>query len=187
MKDNSITTILIIAIVVLGGLFVYNSFRISSLSNVNAPVTGAAVVNANPVKLPSGIPAMYGSELSVSYDKVQESMDILNQYDDIQDGSRGSKAITLSNDLQSRYIKIGMSIGCEFCCGAQALISKNGQPACGCAHSGAMRGLAKYLLQTLASHFSDQDILNELVKWKTLFFPQQMASTNNQPTQVGGC
>ena len=55
-------------------------------------------------------------------------------------------------------------------CGAKTLVFSNGERACGCAHSYAMRGLAKYLL-TKHPEMSDTEILNELGKWKVLFFP----------------
>lgn len=51
-----------------------------------------------------------------------------------------------------------------------------GDAACGCAHSFAMRGLAKYLITNHGSEFTDEQILDELAKWKTLFFPTPMAT-----------
>jgi len=69
-----------------------------------------------------------------------------------------------------RYIRIGSSISCEYCCGAQSIIFSNGERACGCAHSYAMRGLAKYMLIEHPD-VSDAVILEELGKWKVLFFP----------------
>ena len=114
------------------------------------------------------MPEVYGSELSVSYDDVSQdnpqladaTIEKLTKYEDIE----------LSSDLMSRYIKVGSSISCEYCCGAQAIIFSNGQRACGCAHSYAMRGLAKYLLKNHAD-MNDDAILEELGKWKVLFFP----------------
>jgi len=51
-----------------------------------------------------------------------------------------------------------------------------GDAACSCAHSFAMRGLAKYLITNHGgAEFSDEQILEEMAKWKTLFFPQIMA------------
>jgi len=37
-----------------------------------------------------------------------------------------------------------------------------------------MRGLAKYLIKNHNSEYSDDEILEELGKWKTLFFPAQI-------------
>jgi len=125
--------------------------------------------------LPTGTPAVYGPELGISYDDPVSGLDILNQYDDLVSGSRGSKRITLSAGTQKRYMAIGTSMACEYCCGADTLILPDGSPACGCAHSGAMRGLAKYLLSK-HPEMSDEKILEEVGKWKVLSFPQQMVS-----------
>ena len=76
----------------------------------------------------------------------------------------------LNSAQMVRYIKIAGSISCEYCCGADAIIFSNGEAACGCAHSYAMRGLAKYLLIN-NPEMSDYEILSELGKWKVLFFP----------------
>ena len=70
-----------------------------------------------------------------------------------------------------RYIDIGLQISCEYCCGADSIIFSNGKAACGCAHSYAMRGLAKYLIKNHGTEFTDDEILEELGKWKVLFFP----------------
>ncbi len=148
--------------------------------------------------IPSGTPEVYGTELGVSYDKPIEGLAILQKLDN---------QITLEGQLEERYIKIGTSISCEFCCDAKSITFADGKPACGCAHSFAMRGLAKYLLKNHGDTMTDQQILNELVKWKTLFFPKQMTEravqlaadngnfdqellnkvNSSVPDMVGGC
>lgn len=213
--------ILNISLVVVGLMFVvlvFGQFQLNSLDN-KVSATAAAVTqtttgsSSDTIKLqsalkqisPVGVPAVYGQELGVNYNDPVNSMNILNQYDDYPGpNGRASKPINLSASLEARYIKMGSMIGCEYCCGAQALIDNKGAPACACAHSGAMRGLAKYLLQK-HPEMTDDQILNELVKWKILFFPQDMAkeylatqgvtlsgssnpqSGSNVPSQVGGC
>ncbi len=83
--------------------------------------------------------------------------------------------ITLSDDDRERYINILFTmhdgISCEYCCGARSVIFSDGSPACGCEHSFAMRGLAKYLITEHGDAFSDTEIAEEIGKWKTLFFP----------------
>ena len=79
--------------------------------------------------------------------------------------------LNLEGENLQRYIQTLIQISCEYCCGAKSIIFTNGQPACGCAHSYAMRGLAKYLLINHGSEFTDDQILEELGKWKVLFFP----------------
>ncbi len=163
----------IIFISVLALLLTYNIGKIygsngsSSITGAVTSVTGIGTVSALDVS-PKGVPEIYGSELGVSYDDVSPNnpqladatIEKLSKYEDD----------TLSSDLMTRYIKIGSSISCEYCCGAQAIIFSNGQRACGCAHSYAMRGLAKYLLKNHAD-MTDDAILEELGKWKVLFFP----------------
>ncbi|MEK6841816.1 MAG: hypothetical protein AABX91_01555 [Nanoarchaeota archaeon] len=118
--------------------------------------------------IPNGVPAIYGKTLGVSYDDVSANnpsladatIKKLRAYEDTQ----------LDDAAMARYIRIGSSISCEYCCGADAIIFANGQRACGCAHSYAMRGLAKYLLIN-NPEMTDLEILSELGKWKVLFFP----------------
>ena len=155
-------------IAILAILLVYNFGKITNNGNSGTGLaTGIGSVSALDI-LPKGVPAIYGQELGVKYDDVsasnvrlaEETMAKLTKYEDMQ----------LNNATMTRYIRIGSSISCEYCCGAKAIIFSNGQRACGCAHSYAMRGLAKYLLINHPD-MTDIEILNELGKWKVLFFP----------------
>ena len=129
--------------------------------------------------IPKGVPRIYGSELGISFDdisasnpqKTEATIALLGAFDTQNSG----KFITLSGELKQRYIKIASQISCEYCCGAESIIFSNGEAACGCAHSFAMRGVARYLLANHASEFTDEQILEELGKWKTLFFPTILA------------
>ncbi len=168
-KSNTETNIQYAIIAVLVVLLIYSGIKIYGTDNItgNSISTGIGTVSALDV-LPKGIPEVYGSELGVSYSDVSASnpgladatMEKLSKYEDMP----------LDNETMTRYIKIGSSIACEYCCGAKTLVFSNGERACGCAHSYAMRGLAKYLL-TEHSDMTDLEILNELGKWKVLFFP----------------
>lgn len=153
--------------------------------------------------IPRGVPAVYGSELGVSFEDPVNSLNVLAGLDGDLYKTGKIKFADLSAENQQRYINIGTSISCEYCCDATSITFADGRVACGCAHSAAMRGLAKYLLQNHASEYSDSQILGELTKWKTLFFPKQMlqkaiqlkeqngeinATTLNElPDMVGGC
>lgn len=119
---------------------------------------------------PTGTPAIYGAELGVNYDDVSEANPGLADQT-IGKLSGYDTGISLEGEQLNRYIKIGSSISCEYCCGAPSIIFSNGQAACGCAHSYAMRGLAKYLIKNHGSEYTDEQILEELGKWKVLFFP----------------
>src|SRR3989344_439719 len=207
---NLVYVLLALAIVMLG----FNQYQ---LLTVNTPktastglLTGQAIAGVSQPQqsqadmqavlakvMPKGVPEVYGAELKVSFDDPVKSIDILANFDaDLNPGKGGIKFEELTEIQKQRYLKIGFSIACEYCCGVQSLITKDGQPSCACAHSAAMRGLAKYLLKNHEAQFTDEQILDHLTKWKTLFFPQQMVakymqsqgiSINSLPQQVGGC
>ena len=169
-KSHTETKVQYVIIIVLAGLLIFNGVKIYGANgNItgNAIATGIGTVSALSV-LPEGTPEIYGSELGVSFNDVSASnpqladatMAKLTKYEDMQ----------LNKEQMERYVKIGSSIACEYCCGAKTLVFSNGERACGCAHSYAMRGLAKYLL-TKHPDMTDEQILNELGKWKVLFFP----------------
>jgi hypothetical protein len=157
-------------VVVLALLLVYNVGKNSGGESVvtgNTIATSGGVVSASKI-MPTGVPEVYGEELGVKYDDVsaknsqttETAIQKLSAYEDAK----------LTKEQMDRYVKIGSSIACEYCCGAKTLIFSNGERACGCAHSYAMRGLAKYMLINHPD-VSDEQILNELGKWKVLFFP----------------
>jgi hypothetical protein len=169
MKGGKASTELYVQIGVIVTLLlviVFNFGRIYAGSGTGI-ATGIPLVSASEI-IPKGVPVIYGKEMGVSYDDVSlnnpkladATIAKLTIYEDI----------ALNDEQMTRYIKIGGSISCEYCCGANAIIFSNGERACGCAHSYAMRGLAKYLL-TKHPDMSDEDILSELGKWKVLFFP----------------
>ena len=114
--------------------------------------------------IPKGVPEIYGEELNVSYDADPNRMiPILMRYENE----------TLNEEQMARYVSIGSNISCEYCCGAKTLVFSDGRRACGCAHSYAMRGLAKYLLLNHPTEYTDEEILKELGKWKATYFPKQ--------------
>lgn len=124
--------------------------------------------------IPTGIPAVYGAELNIKYDDVS-SLDPSAADLAIEKMSKYDLELTLAGENLERYIDIlyhqHEGFSCEYCCGAKAIIFENGEMACGCAHSYAMRGLAKYLILNHGEEMTDDQILEELGKWKVLFFP----------------
>ncbi len=142
-------------------------------------ISGAAVVkltNGKPV-IPQGAPKIYGSELGISFDDVSPQ-DQQKADTTIRKLGQLDQTITLNEKDKKRYISIlyelNSGISCEYCCGARSIIFDTGEPACGCAHSYAMRGLVKYLITKHGAEFTDEQIQEELGKWKTLFFPGQI-------------
>ncbi len=134
---------------------------------------GVGVVSASDI-IPTGVPPIYGEELGITYDDV--SPDNAQKADaTIRLLSNIDRTETLEGADMERYINILYTIengiSCEYCCGARSIIFEDGGPACGCAHSYAMRGLTKYLIMNHGDEFTDEEILIENGKWKVLFFP----------------
>jgi hypothetical protein len=162
-------------LVFVGGLVIYSSWvrpssRVKSISSPSIP-EAEAYLKFKQIKasaIPSGVPEIYGEELSISFDKAQEAIDTVAPFDP----TYGSQKIVLLGDDFERYKKIGSQIACEYCCGAKTLVFENGEAACGCDHSQMMRGGAAYLIEN-HPELTDEQILEELKKWKAVFFPKE--------------
>ena len=156
-------------VIVLIGVLMFFVGKSASEGNI-----GIAKSTSTSKILPTGVPAIYGAELKISFDDVSETtpqkadstIEILSNID---------RSETLEGAELDRYINILYTlengISCEFCCGARSVIFEDGTPACGCAHSYAMRGLTKYLIKFHGDEYTDAEILEEVGKWKVLFFP----------------
>ena len=174
-KQKAVDHIIVILIALLAVSISSNQLKINALSDEildeGSVVTGIELAEASVI--PTGIPNIYGEELGIAYDDVsptdQQKADQL-----IKRLAYFDQDIQLNEDELARYVPTLLQISCEYCCGAKSIIFENGKAACGCAHSFAMRGLAKYLLRNHPDEFSNEDILEELGKWKTLFFPSQL-------------
>lgn len=170
--------LMIAALFVIG----FNEFQIVGLKGNGAQITAQAVREKKPTEskpldidiLPKGIPEIYGMELGVSYDDVspadQKKADAI-----ISRLGTLDQQIILKGDELKRYIAVASRISCEYCCGVDSIIFSDGRAACGCQHSFAMRGLAKYLIKNHGNEYTNDQVLEELGKWKTLFFPSKMA------------
>jgi len=161
-QNNSAFIAQIAVVVVLIGVLLFGLGGSDSSS-------GISLVSASSI-IPTGTPAIYGEALGVAYDDIS-----------IAEPGRANKAIRLLGNIDrsinlegedlDRYIRIASQTACEYCCGAKSLIFSDGQAACGCAHSYAMRGIIKYLITEFPDQFTDEQILAEAGKWKILFFP----------------
>jgi hypothetical protein len=177
IADKTIAIFVALLLIVAG----YNAVRLHIVSAMmhlpGGSMDGTAYLSGDSV-IPKGVPDVYGKEMGIRYDDVSAS-DMRKADETIRKMSVFDQQLQLEGEKLQRYIDIlyhhegGMS--CEYCCGAISIIFENGQAACGCAHSYAMRGLAKYLLTYHADAFTNEDILSELGKWKVLFFPTQMS------------
>ena len=133
----------------------------------NVKLTGNIQKDAIEIVIIKGEPDLYGKKLHVSFDRIQESIDIMKKYD---------PNINIFSEREfERYAEITGKISCEFCCTVTALTYADGKPTCNCDHAKAMRGLAAHLIKNYGNKFSNDEILRELARWKGLFFPKQMA------------
>lgn len=145
---------------------------------------------------PTGTPD-YGAELGVSFDEPVESLAVLAKM------YPALKAEVEKNNPEgfNRFMNLAskpVGISCEYCCGLKAIgIKSNGDSSCGCQHNPALLSIAVYL--SAYTDYSDGEILREVMKWKTLFFPKDMIELgtslaggdtsvlNELPGMVGGC
>ncbi len=168
-KKDFVFYVQIVIIIVLIGILMYNLGQ----TPVTGSATGIGVVSASEI-IPTGIPNVYGEELGISYDGVSVNNPALADQT-ITVLSNIDRTETLEGNDLSRYINVLYNlengISCEYCCGARSVIRENGDSACGCAHSYAMRGVTKYLIKYHGDEFTDEEILEEVGKWKVLFFP----------------
>ncbi|MBR9706951.1 MAG: hypothetical protein GOV15_00785 [Candidatus Diapherotrites archaeon] len=191
--------LLVVALLVTG----FNSFQLAGMTSTSSgPITinvlaapagstGTVSLSADAASttevvaldgidiIPKGIPEFYGEELSISFDDVtaanpQSANATIKVLGDLD------RTMELTGADLERYIEVLYTleggISCEYCCGAKSIIFENGASACGCAHSYAMRGLTKYLITEHSDDFTDAELLNEVAKWKVLFFPTQMTA-----------
>ncbi len=146
--------------------------------------------------IPTGTPE-YGADLGVSFDEPVDSL-----------GKLAKLYYPLKKEVQekdpeawNRFLNLAtkpVGISCEFCCGVGPVgVDKKGNLRCGCQHNPAVLSVALYL--TAYSDYSDAEILREVMKWKTLFFPKDMIGLSlklaggdtsvlkDVPSMVGGC
>jgi hypothetical protein len=173
MKEEQKVLVGLLAITIVV-LFLNNS----TINQVRAAVNTDVVEPSGSDVMPTGIPEIYGKELGISYDDVSPN-DPYAADATIAVMAKIDRSVSLQGKELERYINVLFTlhdgISCEYCCGARSIIFADGKSACGCAHSFAMRGLAKYLIAEHGDEYSDADILEEVGKWKALFFPSQTA------------
>ena len=180
--ENLTIALAAVTLIVIG----YNAFQMGQLKINQNSITANVVTENRPVQapagnivsgldiLPKGVPAIYGEELGVSYDDIS-SANQKKADETIRKLGTLDQQITLSGNDLEKYIAVASQISCEYCCGVESIIFKDGKPACSCQHSFAMRGLAKYLIKNHGDRYTNDQVLEELGKWKTLFFPSPIS------------
>lgn len=177
---------LVLMVVVLAGFVILNQYMINSMTSFSAASSAtqvAAAAGAGSAELdaieaqilPKGVPAIYGAELGIRYDDVdindQQKANALIEKLVALDDPNPKNSLTAGQ--LKRFLDIGNQIGCEYCCGLGVMVTKDGGRPCSCQHSWAMRGIAQYLIKK-HPEMADDKILEEVAKWKTLFFPDNI-------------
>src|SRR3989338_11530889 len=170
MKSN----VLYVLLVVFVAVTVFNSYILFSIgagsktsTHRSVQLTGDPVQDAINSVIPTGTPDGYGPALGVSFDDPVAGLSILaNLHRQIPTNS-------LSAEEKQRYINVGTKISCEFCCSAPAVVDESGRDLCGCSHALSFMGLSKYMVMNHPD-WTDDQILLELTKWKSLYYPRNM-------------
>jgi len=167
-----------------------------TLAAVFPELEGASGEEVMGILFPTGTPE-YGADLEVSFDDPVGSLETLaRMYNGLKNEVQQSKP-----EAFQRFVNLASNpkgVSCEYCCGVGAAgVDKNGNSLCGCQHNPAVASLALYL--SAYSDYTDPEILREVMRWKTLFFPKNMIELGssiaggdssvleNLPGMVGGC
>lgn len=148
------------------------------------------------IMFPTGTPE-YGKEMGVSFDEPVKSLELMaNAYPSLK-----NEVKTKHPDIWKRYLTLAAAprgISCEYCCGVGPQgISAEGESLCGCSHAPAVQTVTLWLMLNRPD-YSDAEILREVMRWKTMFFPKNMIELGMQvsgkdigdlelPGMVGGC
>ena len=97
-----------------------------------------------------------------------------------------ANAIKLTPEEEQRWQKLTSVFTCDFCCGGPNSVTTIAR--CGCAHSYAWQGMAKFFIKYYPD-YTDEQILGEMTKWKGLWYPQGMIQdylvyTGQQPASI---
>lgn len=137
------------------------------------PSTGDIVQDLLNNIIPTGTP-WYGAEAGVSFDDPLTAQKLWGR----------AQSIELSADENERWGRIANSFTCDYCCGSPqnpTIITR-----CGCAHSAAAQGMAKWFVKNYGSKFSDEEIYGEMARWYALWYPKGTIERIIQESSVGG-
>lgn len=130
---------------------------ISELSIV--PSTGDAAQDLLNNVIPTGTP-WYGSEAGVTFDDPIQAQKLW----------ANGRVIELDSAQEERWDRIVNSFTCDYCCGSPqnpTIITR-----CGCAHSSAAQGMARWFIKNYGNKYSDEEIYGEMARWYALWYPK---------------
>jgi hypothetical protein len=147
--------------------------------------------------LPTGTPDYSEALGGITFDDPVTSMEYLAKWY----YTINNEVKTQNPEVWQRYLNLAAKptgISCEYCCGIGPQgIDSQGNSRCGCAHNPALLALTQGLM--LNTDLSDAEVLREVMKWKTMFFPKNMIGLSMEvagkdaselaslPGMVGGC
>lgn len=123
------------------------------------PLTGNAAQDLVNNIVPTGTP-WYGQQAGVSFDDPITAQKLWAK----------GRAIQLTPEEEQRWSRIANSFTCDYCCGSPqnpTIITR-----CGCAHSAAAQGMAKWFVKNYGSSYSDEEIYGEMARWYALWYPK---------------
>lgn len=123
-----------------------------------APTGDAAQDLLNNV-VPSGTPWYSAEAGDVTFDDPIRAQNTWKKY----------RALQLSPDAEKRWGTIVNSFTCDYCCGSPQ--SPTIITQCGCAHSLAAQGMAKWFLSNYGDQYTDEEIYGEMARWYALWYP----------------
>ncbi len=82
-----------------------------------------------------------------------------------------ANVIQLTPEEEKKWQKLTSVFTCDFCCGGPNSVTTINR--CGCAHSYAWQGMAKFFIKYYPQ-YTDEQIMGEMTKWKGLWYPQGM-------------
>ncbi len=133
--------------------------------------TGDAVQDLLNNIVPRGMP-WYGEQASVNFDDPIASQKQWANY----------RSLQLSLQEQERWSRIANSFTCDYCCGSPqnpTIITR-----CGCAHSAAAQGMAKWFIKNYGDSYSDEEIYGEMARWYALWYPKGTIERIIQESQL---
>ncbi len=149
------------------------------------------------IMVPTGIPKYSQGLGGITFDDPVTSMEYLAKwYYSLKDEVQKNNP-----EVWNRYLNLAAAprgIACEFCCGVGPQgVDAGGNLRCGCQHNPALQALTLGLMES--TDYSDAEILREVMRWKSLWFPKNMvglaiqvagkdaSSLQDLPGMVGGC
>src|SRR3989344_4546169 len=222
MEEKTTTTILVSLLVLSALLIAFNQYQVSALTGMVDSASGGVskgrisfggggtasldkaelsqITDENDaiaIMIPTGTPEYSEALGGITFDDPVASMEYLSKwYYSLKEEVKQQHP-----DVWQRYLGLAArptGISCEYCCGVGPQgITSDWELRCGCAHNPAAQAIALGLM--LNTDYSDAEVLREVMRWKTIFFPKNMVALamdvagkdasqlQSLPGMVGGC